>query len=59
MCAECAQAASLARLDQIITYLKEKQGLGQCCIKGCTEPRTDTGRCAGHQAKFDAPTDED
>ncbi len=54
MCSECAATASRARLDQNMAYLKEKLSLGQCCIKNCTEPRTDTGRCAGHQAMFDA-----
>jgi len=54
MCYECSQVFSSARLDQILASMKEKARLGQCIVKDCTEPRTATERCAGHQALFDA-----
>lgn len=54
LCYECQSARTTASIDQSIAYMKEKSSLGQCIIQDCTESRTETERCVGHQAQWDA-----
>ena len=52
LCHECATAKSLASLDQSIAHFREKEALGLCFTKGCSESASEGSRwCEGHRPR--------